>query len=797
MWKDYPLIDSPFQTVFENEAAADKTYEVYGSNIVLNADTRWIMDVQVESSAQDAATGIVLRGYGENDDTPNLQLVYKRGCWTIGYSPDGSDAGVIYWEAFRSLTSPAQHFELFIPGDGKSFTLETDNGFQVSRALDGALFDGAQSVVAEIKVGSQSKISLSKLITQQLQNNPVTILSNTVINSPSPTARASASNTEPEYVFYVAVNGDDTNPGTAELPFASIERARDVIRTISPAMKGPILVYVHGGVYPVSETIQFGVMDSGQNGFDIIYRAAEGETPVFSGGVPVTGWEQAPDSKLWKTTLTDVKDFRQIYVNGMRAQRAVSQEPVKGFGWAASSSTQRDGVVIESSSLPDFSRPQDLELHWIYNWMDIRLLVENVENNADDTKTILPKQPYFSHVLWTETWGILPTPLYESPFYLENALELLDEPGEWYYNPDTRELFYLPRQGEDMNTAEVMIPQTESLIEVTGEAVGREAHNIAFEGLTFAYAGWTRTSEMGAFASQAQHLIERDGFGNYHRMMTPAHVQLNSAHDIRFEGCRFEHLGAVGLNMTNNVFQTTVQGNLFHDISDAAIVVGHWEHAYITAPSIQAAPHDNLVANNWIRNVGVEYWGAPAVTVYYANNLRVVHNEISDVPYTGISLGWGWSSTPDSTTSHDNLVANNLITNVLQRARDGGGIYTLGPQPGTVIEGNAIREVKRDHACLYPDEGSAFLTFRNNVCDSAPLWLLVWIDSIHDIQVLNSFTNVETLINNGINVQIENTVAIDGQNWTMEAQSIIDDAGLESDYSHVKDWLPIENLDLP
>ncbi|MCJ7435078.1 MAG: right-handed parallel beta-helix repeat-containing protein, partial [Anaerolineales bacterium] len=290
-----------------------------------------------------------------------------------------------------------------------------------------------------------------------------------------------------------------------------------------------------------------------------------------------------------------------------------------------------------------------------------------------------------------------------------------------------------------------------------------------------------------------QNLITKAGLDGYDSAMTPAHVQVNSAHDIRFTGCRFEHLGAVGLHLNNNVFQTTVQGNLFHDISDAAIVVGHWEHAYITDPSIQTASHDNLIANNLIQTVGVEYWGAPAITAYYVNNLHIVHNEISNVPYTGISVGWGWSSTTDSTTSHDNHIANNLITDLLQRARDGGGIYTLGQQPGTMIEENIIRRAKRDYACLYPDEGSAFMTLKNNVCDSAPEWLHLWTASIHDIQIVNSFTNVKAITNNGVDIQIENTVYINEQEWPPEAQAIIDNAGLEPAYSYLHDWLMVKN----
>jgi hypothetical protein len=791
-WKDRPLVDKPFQAIFPNETPSDKRLEIYGSGVVLNTDTRWVIDTQVDKLGQDvseANTGIILRGYNENGNIQNFQLVYQSGNWAIGYSPNSSDNSLTYWEVFQSLKSPVQHFELLITSDGRSVTLKNDNGFQVSRIVDGKFFDGAQIIITEAQIGPQTKITFLRLVVQQLQIEQVANFPNLPSGFLTPTAMASTSN-EPEYVFHVAANGNDTNSGTAENPFASIEHARDVIRTLNSTMKGSIVVYVHGGVYPVSETIQFGAIDSGQNGYDIIYRAAEGENPVFSGGITVNGWQKVPDSLLWKTTLTDVKGFRQMYVNGVRAQRAASQEPVTGLDWAAGDISDRDGIVISPSKLPDLSRPQDLELHWIYDWKDMRLLVKSIENNPDGTKTILMKQPYFSYALWMEQddshqWF----PKYDVPFYLENAFELLDEPGEWYYNPDTHELFYLPRQDEDMNSAEVIIPQTQNLIEITGEAVGREVHNIAFEGLTFAYAGWTRASEMGTFGWQAQDLIIKAGWDNYYQTMTPAHVQVNSAHDIRFESCRFEHLGAVGLDLNNNVYQTIVQGNLFHDISDAAIVVGHWEHAYITAPSFQAAPHDNLIANNLIQNVGVEYWGAPAITAYYVNNLQIIHNEISNVPYTGISVGWGWSSNTNSTTSHDNHVTNNLITDVLQRARDGGGIYTLGQQPGTTIEANVIRRVKGDQACLYPDEGSAFITLKNNVCDSAPKWLDIWIASIHDLQILNSFTNVEATRNNGVNIQIENTVYIDEQEWTPEAQSIIDNAGLEPAYSYLRGWL--------
>lgn len=795
-WEDHPLIDKPTNIVFPNATQNYVRKEIYGSDIVLEDDTRWVVQAQVDKLKDDvgeASTGIVLQGYTANGNIQNFYLVYQKGKWSIGYSPRNSDNKFSYWETFQNLNDPKQNFELSILDGGNRVSLKNDQGFQVDRVMPERLFDSAQIITSAAQIGPQTKITFSKLLIQTLRKGQTASIFpvNPSPTTPTPMVTTSA-NGQPEYVFHVAVNGNDTNPGTADQPFATIEHARDVARNLSPNMRGPITVIVHGGMYPVSKTIQFGPEDSGQNGYDIIYRSADGEAPIFSGGINVTGWTKLPGSPLWKTVLPEVKSFRQLYVNGTRAQRAASNQSVTGLGWARGDFSDRDGIAISAANLPDISRPQDLELHWTYDWNDMRLLVKNITKNPDGTKTIWMKQPYFSYALWMSTgdngnhqWF----PKYDVPFYIENALELLDQPGKWYYNSDTGELFYWPRSGEDMNVANVVIPQTQTLLEITGGPVGQEVHNLAFEGLSFAYAGWTRASQRGTFGWQAQNLIKLPCWGMGCVEMTPAHVQVTSAHDIRFEACRFEHLGAVGLSLNNNTFRITIKGNLFRDISDSAIVVGHWDHAYITAPAIQATARDNLLADNLIQDVGSEYWGAPAIAAYYVENLQILHNDISNMPYGGISVGWGWAGTPDSTTSRGNRVANNLITDLHLRARDGGGIYTLGQQPNTVVESNVIRRIRSDDACLRPDEGSAYILFRNNVCDTASKWLNIWNKNIHDIQVISTFTNVQALRNEGVNIQIQNTVTIGGQSWPQEASAIINNAGLEPTYAYLRTWV--------
>ncbi len=774
-WSEISLIAGPSGLSHSNATDNYDGTPIPQSAVTLDKDVRWVIDMKVGKLKEDigeASTGILLQGFREDGSQPVLFFVYQVGAWNLGYAATAAP-DYTFGEYFSQLNDPSQHFEITISNGGKRLEIRNDHGFEYQHEFKEPLFANTKSVEVQAQFGPHTTLDISSLSIYLKQAGQIVVAS---VPSPMPSNEQGF-----EYILHVSPSGDDNNPGTEDLPFATIEHARDVVSLLNTDMTGSILVLVHGGVYEIKRPISFSIRDSGNNGFKIIYRAAEGETPVISGGVAVSGWQTVPNSPMWKTILLpETVLFRNLYVNGVRASRAASEGTITGLR----DTPERDGFLVSSSKLPEISRPQDMELHWIYDWKDIRLRVRDIEVNQDGAKNIRMLQPYFSYAVGMGSSEHPWFPKYNVPFYLENALELLDQPGEWYYNPETRELFYLPRDGEDMSTAHVVIPQTRSLLEIKGGAIGQEVHDLVFEGLTFAYAGWIRASEVGTFGWQAQVQISKNGLE-----MTPAHVYFSSAHHIDVEKCRFLYLGASGVGLGNNTEDIAIRGNLFHDISDAAIVVGHWDDAYITMPSLQSQPRNNVIENNLIDHAGVEYWGAAGINAYYVENLQIIHNEISDLPYTGISMGWGWSSTTDSTTSNHNHIAYNLITNITQHARDAGGIYTLGQQPGTVVEENVISRMGGDYACLYPDEGSAYISYLNNVCDSAPFWAHIWINSIHDIQIENTFTNVNRIENKGRNIDIKNLVFIDGQNWTPEALSIMDNAGLEDQYDFLHMWL--------
>ena len=109
-----------------------------------------------------------------------------------------------------------------------------------------------------------------------------------------------------------------------------------------------------------------------------------------------------------------------------------------------------------------------------------------------------------------------------------------------------------------------------------------------------------------------------------------------------------------------------------------------------------------------------------AVFVGYTASSTIADNDIADVPYSGISVGWGWGEV-DPTAARSNVVRGNHLTRVMQRRSDGGAIYTLGAQPGTIIEGNVVRGAIGWPGGIYLDEGSRGIVVGDNDIADVPL----------------------------------------------------------------------------
>jgi hypothetical protein len=285
-------------------------------------------------------------------------------------------------------------------------------------------------------------------------------------------------------------------------------------------------------------------------------------------------------------------------------------------------------------------------------------------------------------------------------YRVENAAELLDSPGEWFYDEPKRELRYRPREGESLTTAEIIVPALEQLVVLRGEAK-RPVENVRFEKLAFEFTRFIPPATGYRELQANWHDWSKKDEGMTVTPVSSA-VTLDATAGCEIKNCRFEHLGGWGLSATG-AQKLAVERCSFSDIGGNGVALGG-----------TGAPDELLCENNCIEDCeiercGQEWFGAVGIWVGMASHTQLRHNELRDLPYTGISVGWRWDDGPSA--CHHNLIENNHIHHVLQLLCDGGGIYTLGRQPGTVLAGNHIHDVPLNSGSahsngIFMDEGT-------------------------------------------------------------------------------------------
>jgi hypothetical protein len=531
--------------------------------------------------------------------------------------------------------------------------------------------------------------------------------------------------------FYVAPHGSDANPGTEARPFATIERARQAVRAVNKEMTGDILIVLRGGIYRIDRTIAFEPDDSGTGGHNVIYRAQSGETPIVSGGKPVVGWQ--PDQHgRWKA-LAPVDDFRQLYVNGVRATRAWGKTPGR------LELAGEDGYTTTAVEMADWKNIGDLELCYSVEWAHTRCKVQSIKREGDHA-TITMLQPYFAQAKTKEGVNVVAP----QAMHIENALELLDQPGEWYLDRPAKTVYYMPRPGEDMSTCEVIAPSVEKLVELRG-TLDRPVHNIHFVGIAFQHGSWLLPNKIGFVDVQANFLLDwknpikrPGGLTSVHNqhLKCPSNVVCHAAKSVRFQRCTFSKLGSGGVDLECGTQDNTIVGCRFFDISGSAVQVGDVLQDDHHPDDPRKIVQHNAVENNFIHDVAVEYRGGVGLFVGYTEGTVIAHNEIAALPYSGISVGWGWGeedagggapnyympfkyATP--TPAKNNRIEYNHLHDLMRQSNDGGAIYTLGNMPGSIIRGNHIHDNgHRDKnrggpGGIYLDEGSGFIEVTGNL----------------------------------------------------------------------------------
>ena len=562
--------------------------------------------------------------------------------------------------------------------------------------------------------------------------------------------------------IWVSPKGNDFNDGTRQSPkatlTAALRQAREWRRTGDDRVQGGITVYMEGGTYALYEPVFIRPEDSGTKESPTVIRSAVNEKTVIrsvadekvvlSGGVRIKNWKK--QGKLWVADVPAFNgrplDFRQLWVNGEKAVRARDVEDFEKMNRICSVDEKNEILYVPAVAVRRLidnkgklkAEYAEMVLHQM--WCVANLRIRSIEVQGDSA-AVRFHQPE-SRIQFEHPWPrpMVTTDGHNSAFYLTNARELQDVPGEWYHDIDARKVYYYPREGEKMQEAEVIVPAVETLVRVEG-TLDRPVCHIRFEKITFSYTTWMRPSEKGHVPLQAGMYLT-DGYRIDPKMQRnylnhpldnqgwlgrpAAAVRVVAARQIDFERCRFEHLGSTGLDYEEAVQGGVVRGCLFRDIAGNGLLVGsfspaaHETHLPYDPADRREVCTQQQINNCYFTEIGNEDWGCLAIAAGYVGDVNIEHNEISEVPYSGISLGWGWTQTVNC--MRNNRVHANLIHHYAKHMYDVAGIYTLGSQPKSYVTENCVHSIYKPGYVhdpnhwfyLYTDEGSSFITVRDN-----------------------------------------------------------------------------------
>ena len=552
--------------------------------------------------------------------------------------------------------------------------------------------------------------------------------------------------------IWISPKGSDFNDGTRQSPKATLtsalRQAREWRRTEDNRIQGGITIYMEGGTYAFHEPFFIRPEDSGTKESPTIIRSVGDEKVILSGGISINGWKK--QGKVWVADVPVFNgrplDFRQLWVNGKKAVRARDVEDFEKMNRICSVDEKNEILYVPAVSIRRLidnkgnlkAKYAEMVLHQM--WCVANLRIRSVEVQGDSA-AIRFHQPE-SRIQFEHPWPrpMVTTNGHNSAFYLTNARELQDVPGEWYHDIDARKVYYYPREGEKMQEAEVIVPAVETLVRVEG-TLDRPVCHIRFEKITFSYTTWMRPSEKGHVPLQAGMYLT-DGYRIDPKMQRDylnhpldnqgwlgrpaAAVRVVAARQIDFERCRFEHLGSTGLDYEEAVQGGVVRGCLFRDIAGNGLLVGsfspaaHETHLPYDPADRREVCTQQQINNCYFTEIGNEDWGCLAIAAGYVGDVNIEHNEISEVPYSGISLGWGWTQTVNC--MRNNRVHANLIHHYAKHMYDVAGIYTLGSQPKSYVTENCVHSIYKPGYVhdpnhwfyLYTDEGSSFITVRDN-----------------------------------------------------------------------------------
>ena len=634
-------------------------------------------------------------------------------------------------------------------------------------------------------------------------------------------------------VIAVSPSGSDVADGTAAHPFQTLERAQRAVRAVN--CEHDVVVRLADGMYRLERPLVFTAKDGGCDGHRVEWEATDGARTVVSGATRVTGWKTFDQQR--QIYVADVPvgiDSRQLWVNDKLASRTSGEIPRSAVRFT------RQGIIVTGPVLDDLVKTPDQNRLEIVADGFFTHRISPVDRIDGDT--LVMKEPAWQNNLWGYDTVERPFGSQFAHLYIANSLALLRQPGQWYIDPAKGKLYLRPPAGAAIETLDVELPHLAVLMAI-GDSLDAPVEDLTFRGIRFSYTTWLGPSSPEGYASQqsGSYLTGRavtypadpiatcsQGCPAFETVRNewsqmPASVEVAAAQRITFDQDVFAHLGQYALGIGNDsdanltgaglgTSDISVTRSVFMDDAGGAVLAGGVRRDAHHPRDPRMINRQLLVSNNRIYSVSKDYLDNSAILETYVEGALILHNDISDIPYDAIDIGYGWGmndpggnpnyrvrmhgydfkynlvyQTP--TTQRDVVVANNRIHGAKKLFHDGGAIYNLSASPGTLITENYIFD-NNGRIALYLDEGSRYITVRRNVADD-PNGTWLNINTVHSAFPLRISTDNTASDNwhngekiGGMWTNYENDRILDDHlvkdsDWPAEARQIMSHAGIE------------------
>ncbi len=516
-----------------------------------------------------------------------------------------------------------------------------------------------------------------------------------------------------EYDLIVATNGDDSYEGTLNAPLKTLKGAKEKLKALNIPKDKKVTVWFREGTYTFFDTVAFDENDRN----NVLYRSYPDEEVIFSGSKEIKGsWKETKINgvKAFVTDMpieSDEDYFRSLFKDSKRLSRSnypkedvfkVAAEPNADekfdSEWDPNFFVHSPVFYAHPEDLLEFTNQEDIDVKLMHFWCEDLLPVHSI-NKATGKITTTKPTAMKARV--------------DDNYILENVKEALSLPGEWYLDRAEEKLYYIPQDGDTLKNTVVYAGLNEQFFTINN------AQKISFQGINFKYTDWNHINgtHTGNPFEKSHPLYKTIKYGAEHPQAAfevPAAIYITSSNGINFTDCNFENISYSAVKFESASKNCNITSCLFNEIGGNAVFI----HGDFVVP---ATTQNINVTDTHISNYGRIFNNAIGILLTHAIDCDLTHNEIHDGWYTGISVGWNWGYTDNSTNNIN--ISNNLIYNIGNGwLSDMGGIYTLGIQPDTVISKNIIYNVGCDEGQygyggwgIYLDEGSSEILVEKNL----------------------------------------------------------------------------------